>query len=248
MIIHYSIEGSSHEAESSSGYGNPGNYIKSINLPHQLQIGEEYVSESTPVIILKRELSIIREFFQRPYFSIAKEIRVQFHWEGIKIVGSYMEEPNKFVFPLPTKKGEHNEHNWYLKVICSNDAKPGFKPLYVSIDTFSENMLLKWTLKLFKILSLIALLGIVIIGIFYKNTILGAIVFKDDLFTSDSMIVKGLSPFFVFLVLLIAFWKNVSSTFESFYKHENRALEKNLTYHGIKDFSEKFGITVINTK
>ncbi|MEI6060527.1 MAG: hypothetical protein WCR72_07440 [Bacteroidota bacterium] len=224
-----------------TGFGNPENYIKSISLPKELRVGEEFFTRIKSIVVIQRKTNPIIEIFKKPFFCITKQIRIQFHWEGIHVVGSYMEEPNKFLLPIPSHKGEYN---WFFKIISTGDAVPGFKPLYISIDTFHENVFLKWMLKMFKIISLLALIGIILIGSFYRNSVIGEKIFFGELLKDTTLIVRGLSPFFIFLILLVAYWKNISETFESFYKKENRELDMNKSYDGTKVISETYGIEI----
>lgn len=104
-------------------FGKYERYVDAIILPSSIRVGDEYVSIIKPFLILKRDISRWNEFFEKPYFHIARKIRIKFHWDGIHVLGANMEEPNCFVFPIPSQINE--QHNWFLKLSCLPDCAPG---------------------------------------------------------------------------------------------------------------------------
>lgn len=246
------------------GFGEPGNFIGEINIPDIIEAGSEFISMTNPIIrIVGRKKFMFKDFFKKSsyiekviiedkekwkfngilkksfYYPI-KKIKIQFHWEGIEIVGSYMESPNKFELPV------EKNYEWFFKVICKGDAKAGFKSLYLSIDTIHENLVTKFISKFLKIVSITGLVGIIAIGLFFNDTTIGEKLFFDKLGGDVSLHEKAtvLSPYLISLVLFLGYWKNVSDFFESFNKIDDSKLSTNTNYQGIKAASDKIGITV----
>jgi len=225
-------------------YGRPQRFIEGINLPKVMKQGDEFVSIKSPIITLCRKIGIVKEFFSEPYFSIVKKIRVIFHWNRISIIGSSMEQPNQFLFNIPTKKNA--KYSWYLKVICKEFCSTGFKPLYISIDTFHENIILKWFFFSIKVFALIALIiGTLIVTFYLDSDLVQEFIFKDMLKKESLTGLTTASPFLIILLLYLAFWKKIDETFKSFYEKKTTELNKNVDREGIKTFSNDFGIFVI---
>ena len=142
-------------------FGKYKRYVEAITLPKSIRVGDEFVSITDPFLILKRDVSRWDEFFQKPYFHIARKIRIKFHWDGIHVLGANMEEPNSFVLPIPSKVEEQD--NWFLKLSCLPDCSPGEKSLYVSVEILRENMitrLIVWIAKSLAMLSLLVTLSL----------------------------------------------------------------------------------------
>lgn len=232
----------SKDAASISGFGEPARFIKTISLPKELRKGQEFINNKEPIIIIRRTKSILSEFFTRPLFCITKMIRIQFHWEGIEIVGSYMESSNKFLFPIPSKKVDCG---WFLKVICKSSSFIGFKPLYISVDTFHENVLLKWFFLTIKYLFFFSLVAIVILIVFFSDLINLKLPLLYNFLGKEISQLDKVSPIIFLLFIFIAFWGKINETFKSFYKKEPVKLSENLEYNGIKGFSGEYGIEVV---
>ena len=139
-------------------------FIDSINLPHQMYVGQEIVTTDNPVVVLRRRKSVIKEIFSRPIFCVTKKVRLTFHWEGIHVIGANMVTPNCFILPVPNKK---NLGNWYFKVSCLPTCAPGIKPLYITVDTLRENLILKEISVLSKVFAVLSLLALITLPFLY---------------------------------------------------------------------------------
>jgi hypothetical protein len=215
-------------------YQQAGDLIYSISFPKNLRPGDEFLP-TRPTVVLKRNLSKLKEFFTWPFGFITKKIRIEFFWNGIEIVGSNMEKPNVLVLPFPDKTGE--EANWYLKTICKGDCPPGMKPIYISIDTLHENQINKYILKFFKLISLCFLLAILIaipLALKYKGVQTMDPFIQLIQKTTPLPSVTTLSPIAFLFLLLIIFWDKIDSLFESFIKPRTPSLLINLNANGMK--------------
>jgi hypothetical protein len=216
-------------------------YISDVRFPETIKQGEEYISFNNPTLILTRRISRFKEFFSKPIGYTTKRIKVRFHWEGIDVVGSNMEEPNIFNLPLPTKKGLDNSIRWYLKTICKPDCPPGRKYLYISIDTFHENQISKFFLYATKYIATLILLGILItiplVMIFQKELTVNSFL-QIILNNKDIPSITTLSPVALLFVLLIIFWEKIDSAFESFSKRKIVELDLNTVAEGDKIFGK----------
>ena len=235
-----------HSAGSISGFGSPARFIHALTLPEKMTPGDEFVSNAAPLLRVQRTVAALTEFFSRPLFHVTKKIRVQFHWDSIEVVGSYMEAPNRFLIPIPRRKGSYS---WYLKVLCKPTAKPGMKPIYVSIDTVHENLLLKGLLLGTKYFSFLYLLSVLVIGLFFSRTEISNLLLFKDLFGDSKTSLAGdaSTPLFL-LILFVAFWKQISETLKTLYERHDAHLPENLSYQGIKGFSSHYGITVVQRR
>lgn len=131
------------------------NFIQQITLPSVIEVGEEIVSKERPFLILTRRKSMLSEIFSSPSLSYTKKLRIKFHWNGLQVLGSHMESPNCFIFDVPA----HNtKTSWYLKLSCLPDCTPGEKPLYISVDAYKENIIIKSLSVLLKIVAVITFL------------------------------------------------------------------------------------------
>lgn len=149
----------------SVAFGRYRQYIEEINLPRTIRAGDEYVSTTEPLLIIRRNLPVHWEIFQRPYFHVARKIRIKFHWDGLRVLGANMEEPNCFLMPVPFKAGVSS--NWFLKLTCQPDCAPGNKSLYVSIEILRENLLLWLLAGCIKIISILSLLTTISLPFLY---------------------------------------------------------------------------------
>ena len=228
------------------GFGFPGRYIEAVFLPEFMQPGEEITSVHYPIVILHRGQSIIREFFSKPYFYVVDRISLQFHWEGIAIVGASMESKNKFTFKFPRKNSRR--YRWFLKVICEGNAKPGFKPFYMSVDTYHENILLKWLLYFSKYSSFLVMILFMFVLFFGYDLGIVRRFMLGDLLTSDNATLITASPVIITIILFLSFWKKIDEAFKSFYEKQIPELKKNRDKEGNKLAMDSYGVTIQKAK
>jgi len=144
-------------------FGDFDDFIQRIDVPPKIVVGQEIVDPSDPIVVVKRKYSVLKEILTRPLFHIARKVRVRFHWEGIQVLGANMESPNCFVFPIPCNQPA----NWYLKISCASSCPPGPRPLYVSIETLRQNLLLYAIWLLSKLVAGIALCAMAVLPFLY---------------------------------------------------------------------------------
>ena len=182
-------------------FGRFQSYIDSITLPESIRAGDEYVSITEPVLVLKRKVSVLRELFQKPYFHIARKIRIKFHWDGIHILGANMEEPNCFLMPIPFHNNE--PHNWFLKLSCLKDCAPGKKSLYVSVEILRENLITSFVVFLAKTFAILSLLITLIFPILYFLSDTVRIYINNEIGVSGSGTIS-LAAVLIFSILIIS--------------------------------------------
>jgi hypothetical protein len=221
-------------------FGHPSRYIHSISVPIAMEVGEELIPME-PIITICRKVPRVREFFSKPLFRIAKYLRIQFHWDGIKVVGSCMEEPNVFRFEIPNKD---DYIRWFHKIICMNESSTGFKPLYISVDVTYENWLLKMILNLLRYSSLIFLLSLTAVVLLSKSIDAFSHFIAANLDIGKSTYTLS-APVVSLLIVYLAFWQQINEAFKSIYEEKIAHLEKDTGHLGIKAFSGKFGVTIV---
>lgn len=223
------------------GFGTFPEFINYVALPEEMKKGEEYFSFSTPIIQIQRKRGVGNELIKNRFWLTTK-IRIHFHWNGIEILGSNMDSPNTFTLPVPKDK---LPRNWYFKVGCQKETSSGLKRLYVSFDTIHENIFLKWFLLLVKYIGLCAILSILIMSLFFRNSeLFNMFLFKDNL--GDNLTpLKNASTFLILLLFIIAFWKKLSESLESIYMKEEKSINReNRNQDGGKFASDQYGIKV----
>jgi len=223
-------------------YGAPGSYIAELNIPPQLSPGQEFLVSDFPTIRIKRPLSRLHEAFSRPLFWVTQSIRVRFHWSGIQVVGSSMEEPNVFRFRLPPKPGVQD--SWFLKVICESSTKPGMRYLYCSVDTVHENILAKWVGCVVRYGAALGLLALLVVVIGFRGSALADAVLLKDLVGDNASGIWSASPLLIALILYVAFWDRIRRVVEGIYRRESVPTESNLSFDGTKIFTDR-GIEVV---
>ena len=220
-------------------YGNFSDFVKAINPPRQIGIGEEIVNTDEAFVIIKRNIPILREVFAKPYFFITQKVRLTFHWEGIHILGANMESPNCFVLPVPLN--EEDEANWFLKVSCLSTCSPGEKPLYVSVEQLRENLILKGVSIIAKVFAVISLCALLVLPFLYfiSDTVrmyINLAVFNQS--TTSSITIASLALFSI-----IIFSKRFDEIFTTL-QHESPSLT--VLKNGTKKISG--GIKVIKRR
>jgi hypothetical protein len=178
-----------------------GDFIKTINIPDNIYIGEEVVNTNTPMIIIHRNKKILRELFSRPLFNYTKKIRIRFHWEGIHVIGANMENPNSFIFPIPVNS---EVNNWFLKMVCLPDCSEGVKPLYVSVDTFRENLVLRLISISAKIVAIIALFSLILLPFIYTKSDAVNNYIEKEILGNQSVNNITLPVLFLFIIVLFS--------------------------------------------
>jgi hypothetical protein len=221
-----------------TAFQNVQDFIRFIHLPPKICVGDEYVSTTEPTIILIRGKRPIRELFSWPLFHVTKKIRVRFHWDGIEVLGSNMESPNCFLFSIPEKYME--TYKWYLKISCLPTCSTGKKTLYLSIETLSENLLLKVISIISKFLAIVALLACVCLPFFYyfSSSVKANI---DQLVYSEPQ-VGYLSIPALILFVIILFSKQMDDSFSTLL---NKERDPGLVNENIGGKFVGGGITVI---
>lgn len=224
-------------------FGKPSKYIQRITLPYYMEKGEEFTPENA-VIILQRKIRRIKEFFCNPLFRVAAQLRIQFHWSGIEVVGSSMEEPNCFIFDIPKKYDHYNP--WYLKIISLPSSSMGLKPLYISVDVIYENIVVKFFAFFMRLITIIYIFGFGSLIAFapvvpaFQEFLLSNLKITADTYIKTT-------PWVLVLIVFIAFWKPLSDSIASLYTKEDKHLEENVGRPGIKGFSHSFGIIVVDS-
>jgi len=94
--------------------------------------------------------------------GIKHKTRLTFHWgdDSVKVLGAPMIAPNIFEFN-PIKQG-----GWFLKYAVSQEAKPSFKRLYITVETIKSRQIFIWIARVIAILALLLPIGISLLKIY----------------------------------------------------------------------------------